>query len=181
MFIQCGGFLSHRGTPSSHKFLDGIFPFPKTIQLWGFALLWKAPCNVGQTIVNHPRSPRRIDMSCFMEPSANSMLPSLFFLFYPCGMMTFHQRRVSLDHRWSLGITGAEFLWIQWPFIEKERPWRCACPRKPTQRCALLGRCVSTVAAFTGCERSSYWVFCMDSDWWFGCHVLFSHEYWVYV
>ena len=104
-----------------------------------------------------------------------------FFLFYPCGMMTFHQRRVSLDHRWSLGITGAEFLWIQWPFIEKERPWRCACPRKPTQRCALLGRCVSTVAAFTGCERSSYWVFCMDSDWWFGCHVLFSHEYWVYV
>ena len=30
-----GGFLSHRGTPSFHPFLDGIIPFTKTIHFWG--------------------------------------------------------------------------------------------------------------------------------------------------
>ena len=29
--LTYGGFLSHRGTPSSHPFLDGIFPYKPTI------------------------------------------------------------------------------------------------------------------------------------------------------
>ena len=48
-----GAFLSHRATPSHHPFLDGIFPFTKTIQ----------PASLGTPVtqlpppLRHPRCP----------------------------------------------------------------------------------------------------------------------------
>ena len=37
-----GGFPSHRGTPSHHPFLDGIFP-NKNHSIWGTPMKWKPP------------------------------------------------------------------------------------------------------------------------------------------
>ena len=37
-----GGFLSHRGTPSHHPFLDGIFPYKPT-SYWGTPMTMEIP------------------------------------------------------------------------------------------------------------------------------------------
>ena len=39
-----GGFLSHRGTPSYHPFLDGIFHDINHPAIKGYPHLWKPSC-----------------------------------------------------------------------------------------------------------------------------------------
>ena len=68
-----GGFLSHRGTPSFHPFLDGIIPFTKTIHFLGDPpARWKPPY---EAMAAQPKSLLENFITINLKSWATSHLP----------------------------------------------------------------------------------------------------------